>query len=80
MEMANPLLESLGELPEACVTNSSPRHTPVNLKGKGNSDMSNTNSTVPPVLPSLHPVHLFKEVHLYSLLIQLPLAPQWRSH
>ena len=39
MEMANPPLESLGELPEACVTNSSPHHTPVNLKGKGNSDL-----------------------------------------
>ena len=53
MEMANPLLESLGEPQEAYVTNSSQRHTPVNLKGKGNSDLSDTNSTVPPVQPSL---------------------------
>ena len=42
MEMANPLIESLREPPEACVTNSSPHHTPVNLKVKRNSDLTNT--------------------------------------
>ena len=36
MEMANPLLESFGESPNACVTNSN--RPPANLKGKGNPD------------------------------------------
>ena len=37
MEIANPLLESFGEPPKACVTNSN--SPPANLKGKGNPDM-----------------------------------------
>ena len=37
MEQANPLLESFGESPKACVTNSS--YPPVNLKGKENPNL-----------------------------------------
>jgi hypothetical protein len=37
MKMANPLLESFGEPPKACVTNSS--RPPANLKGKENPDL-----------------------------------------
>ena len=37
MEMANPLLESFGEPPKACVTNSS--RPLANLKGKENLDL-----------------------------------------
>ena len=37
MVMANPLLESFGEFPKICLTNS--RRPPANLKGKGNPDM-----------------------------------------
>ena len=37
MEVANLLLESFGESPKTCVTNSS--HPPANLKGKGNPDL-----------------------------------------
>ena len=35
--MANPLLDSFGKSPKACVTNSS--HPPANLKGKENPDL-----------------------------------------
>ena len=35
--MANPMRESFGESPKACVTNSS--HLPASLKGKENPDL-----------------------------------------
>ena len=49
MEMANPLLESFGEPPKACVTNSScPK---ANLKGKENPELPSVCSNYwPPIV------------------------------
>ena len=44
MEMANPLLESFGESPKACVTNSN--RPPANLKGKANPEGQRARSAI----------------------------------
>ena len=49
MEVANSLLESFGEPPKACVTNSS--RPLANLKGKGNPDLQSVWSNYwPPIV------------------------------
>ena len=68
MTMANPLLESCGEPPKACVTNSN--CPPANLKGKGNHQFVQTIGLL--TWHSLCFNHLLRENPLFNVIVHTP--------